>query len=200
MFQFICVLLKVCTTLWAGFPHIKFSHGLKLFWCMFSKELMLVLDYALCVQETGPKSLWSIWRLLWPCIIYGDTASAEVGAFILLVLCGADHLWSEFIFFYRTFRPQPIMSNRSCMEPSAFLLNLRRMVMWCGAQFGLRVPLEAPIMSHHPHGASDHIFTSSINWLLDLKGYCGNDWISNGSLLNQIKSNFICHIHMVSRC
>jgi hypothetical protein len=60
---------------------------------------------------------WSFWRLRWPCSIYGDTASAEVRAFILLELrraaqtcCERSCQGSEFV-FYRTSHPRLLSNN-----------------------------------------------------------------------------------------
>lgn len=93
---------------------------------------------------------WSIRCLHWPCSIYGDTASAEVRAFTLLVLCGAaQSCWAELLWRNLsrkvacvntgppspTYR-QPIMSMWSYTEHSALLKHVggaRR----CGTEINL---------------------------------------------------------------
>jgi hypothetical protein len=105
-----------------------------------------------CIQCKG--LVWSSRLLHWPCSVYGDMASAEVRAFILLALCGAAvkkvslHLYRTSTLTYR----QPIMSMQSYTEPSTLLNN------WRGArECGMELNLASACLQRHRNCATPSI-------------------------------------------
>ena len=124
---------------------------------------------------------WSNRHLRWPCSVYGDTASAEVGIHTSCALRSSAELSRAVVkevvkevslFLYKTFHPhlqfcQTIMSMQSYTEPSALLQHLRGARV-CGTELNLASACLQRRRNCVTPSIQSLIFGSSLNWFIGL--------------------------------